>query len=313
MGYFGRHHCRILAGINGVALMAISDTNQQAMDDVLRSHSQRVNAMGDSPLSASIDYHQMLPLVDAVVIATPTATHGPIALECLRAGKHVFIEKPITSTLQEADSIIEEAQGRGLITQVGHVERYNPAFIRAQSLIDAPLCIETERVSPLIERAFNIDVTLDMMIHDIDIVLSIVRSGVRSVKAVGAKVLTQKIDMARAWIEFDSGLNAILMAGRLYPHKRRLLKVFQRETALSVDLHNMTLTRHFKEAASIASEDIAVDMFEPLEMELMDFVNCIRDNKQPPVTALQARYALELTLLINDTIKENRAYESLMI
>ncbi|MBF0608221.1 MAG: Gfo/Idh/MocA family oxidoreductase [Candidatus Magnetobacterium sp. LHC-1] len=308
VGYFGRHHCRILAGLDGVVLSAISDTNRQALEDALRNHA------GDhSPLSTNTDYRQILPLVDAVVIATPTATHCPIALECLRAGKHVFIEKPISSTLQEADAIIQEAHSRGLITQVGHVERYNPAFLRAQSLIDVALCIETERCSPLIERAFNIDVTLDLMIHDIDIVLSIARSKARSVKAVGARVLTQKTDMARAWIEFDSGLNAVLTTGRLYPHKKRTLKVFQRENSLSVDLHNITLTRYFKDGTSIATEDIAVERSEPLQRELMDFVNCIRDNRQPPVTAGQARYALELTLLIDNIIKENKAYESLMI
>ncbi|MBF0336432.1 MAG: Gfo/Idh/MocA family oxidoreductase [Nitrospirae bacterium] len=312
-GYFGRHHCRILSGLDGVVLRAVSDTNQQALDDALRNHGRKEHTGSPSALSTSTDYRQILPLVDAVVIATPTATHCPIALECLRAGKHVFIEKPISSTLLEADAIIQEAHSRGLITQVGHVERYNPAFLRAQSLIDIPLCIETERLSPLIPRAFNIDVTLDLMIHDIDIVLAIARSKARSVKAVGARVLTQKTDMARAWIEFESGLNAVLMTGRLYPHKKRTLKVVQRDTSLSVDLHNITLTRYFKDGTSIATEDIAVESSEPLQSELMDFVNCIRDNRQPPVTAVEARYALELTLLINNIIKENKAYESLMI
>ncbi|KJU84782.1 oxidoreductase domain-containing protein [Candidatus Magnetobacterium bavaricum] len=314
VGYFGRHHCRLLSELAGVVLRGVSDTNPQAMDDVLRSRSAQDRAGGvASELTASVDYRRILPLVDAVVIATPTATHCPIALECLRAGKHVFIEKPITSTLQEADLIIQEAHRRGLITQVGHVERYNPAFMRAQSLIDTPLCIESERFSPLIDRAFNIDVTLDLMIHDIDIVLSIARSKVRSIKALGARVLTQKIDMARAWIEFDNGLNAVLMTGRLYPHKKRTLKVFHREFSLSVDLHNMALARHFKDGASIATEDIVIERSEPLKNELMAFVNCVRDNIHPPVTALQARNALELTLLINDIIKENKAYESLMI
>ncbi|MBF0345001.1 MAG: Gfo/Idh/MocA family oxidoreductase [Nitrospirae bacterium] len=315
LGYFGRHHYRILSKMKDVALTAVSDINPQRIEEVIFNLSAQTDQhQGDVvPNRCSTDYRQILPLIDAVVIATPTSAHCPIALDCLRADKHVFIEKPITATLEEADLIIQEAHNRGLKTQVGHVERYNPVLVRAQALIDTPLFIETERLSPLIDRAFNIDVTLDLLIHDVDIVLSIARSKMKAVRAVGARVLTEKIDVARAWIEFDNGLNAILTTGRLSPDKRRFIKVFQRDVSLSLDLHNITLNRHVLEGMSIKSEEVEVDRFEPLERELMDFVKCVRSDKEPPVTATEARNALELTILINNAIKENKAYESLMI
>ncbi|MBF0488810.1 MAG: Gfo/Idh/MocA family oxidoreductase [Nitrospirae bacterium] len=296
VGYFGKHHGRIVSELDGAVLAAVCDADLSRAEEAASRYACQA--------FTSVD--RALPLADAFIIATPTQTHNAIAMKCLRAGKHVFVEKPITGSVDEAGQLIDEANARGLTLQVGHVERYNAGFKNLCTLLDAPAYIETQRLSPLIERAVGVDVTLDLMIHDIDVVLSISNSPVKSINAAGASVLTGRIDTAKAWIEFENGMKAFLYAGRLSSDKLRTLKVSQRNELLSLDYQSGMITKYIKNGSSI--EVIPLDvppMAEPLKEELRGFVESILTGKNPMVSGECGREALSLALSIGTIIRES--------
>ncbi|MBF0516770.1 MAG: Gfo/Idh/MocA family oxidoreductase [Nitrospirae bacterium] len=300
VGYFGKHHGRIITELSEAVLAAVCDTDF--------SVAQLAATQYNCPAFASVD--EALPLADAFVIATPTRTHSGIAMKCLRAGKHVFVEKPITEGVDEAAQLIDAANKRGLTLQVGHVERYNPGLISLRSMLDAPAYIETQRLSPLIERAAGIDVTLDLMIHDIDIVLSISKSPVKSINAAGSSVITGCIDTAKAWIEFDSGLKALLYAGRLASDKRRTITVSQRNEQLTLDYQSGIITKYVTSGSSVKAVPMndrpsAQPVVEPLKEELRGFIESVRTGKRPRVTGECGRKALSLALNIGNIIRDS--------
>ncbi|MBF0553124.1 MAG: Gfo/Idh/MocA family oxidoreductase [Nitrospirae bacterium] len=296
IGYFGKHHGRIVSELDEAELAAVCDADLSRAEEA----AQRYNCQA----CASVE--EALPLADAFIIATPTQTHSAIAMKCLRADKHVFVEKPITGGVDEADQLIDEANKRGLTLQVGHVERYNAGLRNLCALLRSPAYIETQRLSPLIERAAGIDVTLDMMIHDIDVVLSISDSPVKSINAAGASVLTSHIDTAKAWIEFESGLKAFLYAGRLSNYKLRTLKVSQRDEQLSLDYQSGMITKYIKNGSAIKT--IPLDkppVAEPLKEELRSFIESVLTGKKPMVSGECGREALSLALNIGTIIRES--------
>ncbi|MEO5359541.1 MAG: Gfo/Idh/MocA family oxidoreductase [Nitrospirota bacterium] len=296
VGYFGKHHGRIVTELEGAMLTAVCDIDFSRAEEAAKKYHCQAFATVDDALPSS----------DAFIIATPTQTHSGIAMKCLRAGKHVFVEKPITEAVDEASQLIDEANKRGLILQVGHVERYNAGVRKLSTLLDSPSYIETQRLSPLIERAAGIDVTLDLMIHDIDIVLSIAKSPVKSINAAGASVLTGCIDTAKAWIEFDSGLKALLTAGRLSTDKRRTLTVSQRNECLLLDYQSGMITKYIRNGSTIKA--IPMDeppMAEPLKEELRSFTESVLTGKKPVVTGECGRKALSLALSIGNIIRES--------
>ncbi|WP_420264366.1 Gfo/Idh/MocA family protein [Candidatus Magnetominusculus dajiuhuensis] len=296
VGYFGKHHGRIVSELDGAVLTAVCDADLSRAEEAARRYT----------CQAFTSVEQALPLADAFIIATPTQTHNAIAMKCLRAGKHVFVEKPITGGVDEADQLIDEANARGLTLQVGHVERYNSGFRNLCALLDAPAYIETQRLSPLIERAVGIDVTLDLMIHDIDIVLSISNSPVKSINAAGASVLTSRIDTAKAWIEFESGMKAFLSVGRLSSDKLRTLRVSQRNELLFLDYQSGMITKYIKNGSSIKAIPLDVPpMAEPLKEELRSFVESVLTGKTPMVSGECGREALSLALRIGSIIRES--------
>ena len=294
VGYLGQHHARIFSELEHVQLLGVADLDRSRADMIAAKFG----------CAAFADWKELVAQCDAVSIVTPTTTHHEITLACLKAGKDVFVEKPVTVTLEEAREIIAAADAGGRILQVGHLERYNPAIVAASGLIQNPRFIEAERLSPFLGRGTDVDVTLDLMIHDIDIVSGLVRSKVRSINAAGDRVLTGKIDAAKAWIEFENGCKALITASRLAPEKMRSLKVHQDDSYISIDYQAQEVRRYFKDATGIAFDVIKAESREPLKEELKDFVSCLQSRACPMVSGQEGMQALEIVLRINDLIAE---------
>jgi predicted dehydrogenase len=294
VGYLGQHHARIFSELEGVELFGVADRDTARAGEIA----------GKFGCASFPDWRDLVAGSDAVSIVTPTTTHHEIALACLQAGRDVFIEKPITESLAEAREIIAEADKQGRILQVGHLERYNPGIVAASALIKQPRFIEAERLSPFLGRGTDVDITLDLMIHDIDIVTGMVQSKVKSISAAGDRVLTGKIDAAIAWIEFENGCKALITASRLATEKVRRLKVHQEESYISVDYQSQEVRRYFKDATGIAFDVIRPESREPLKEELKDFVSCVQSRSCPRVSGREAMQALEVVLEINELLKQ---------
>ena len=297
VGYLGHHHARIYSELENVELIAVDIVKEKA-DNFAEKYG----------CESCYDYKPILNKVDALSIVTPTATHYSIALDCLKAGKDILIEKPITENINEADELINEAEKRGCILQVGHLERYNPAVLAASEMINKPLFVESERVSPFLGkggRGTDVDVTLDLMIHDVDIILSLIKQPVNEIRAVGADVLTDKLDVAKAWLKFDNGCTALATVSRLSPEKQRRLKVFQKDSYILVDYMNSEVKRYFRnEGGTISSHIRKPENKEPLKEELKDFIRCIRTRERPQVSGVEGRNALQVVLEISEIIKK---------
>ncbi len=296
VGYLGRHHARIYSELEGAELTAVADTGEGKAAEI-------ANLYGGRSFSK---YTDLFPLCDAVSIVTPTITHYAIAMDCLRAGKDVLLEKPITEGLGEGEDLIREAAKRSLILQVGHLERYNPGIIAASGMIGEPWFVESERLSPFLGRGTDVDVTLDLMIHDVDIVLSIVRSKLTDIRAVGESVLTEKIDLAKVWLEFENGCKAMITASRLSPEKRRRLMVFQKDSFISVDYQNHEVRRYFKNGPDMSVDTVRPEGKEPLKEELKDFIRCVETRSRPKVSGREALDALQVILKINEMVSNRK-------
>lgn len=293
VGYLGRHHARIFSDIEGVELAGVSDINETAAGEIAQTYGCRAYAR----------YREMIGQCDAVSIVTPTTTHHAIAMDCIAAGKDLLIEKPITADIGQAKAVVEAAAAKNLILQVGHLERYNPGIIAAAGMIADPRFIESERLSPFMGRADDVDVTLDLMIHDIDIVLSLVNARLTEIRAFGKTMITDMIDLAKAWLEFENGSRALITASRLSPEKVRTLKVYQRDAIIAVDYQKQEVSRSWRNGKEIVSEVIRPETREPLKEELRDFIFCVRDRKRPAVSGIEAMNALDVALKITDMLK----------
>jgi len=293
VGYLGQHHARIFSGIDGVELVGVADTETVQAGKIAEKY-------GCKPFA---DYTDLVDACDALSIVTPTTAHHAIAMVCLNAGKDLFVEKPITESLEEAREIIEAAEKNGLILQVGHLERYNPAIVAAAEMIKAPKFIEAERLSPFLGRGTDVDVTLDLMIHDIDIVLSMVRSKVKEIRATGDSVITGKIDVVKAWLEFESGCKALVTASRLATEKSRKLRIHQEDSYISIDYQSQEVRRYFKHGTDVSFDVVKSENKEPLKEELRDFISCLQSRRKPVVTGKEALDALEIVLKISEMLK----------
>jgi predicted dehydrogenase len=295
VGYLGRHHARIYSELADVELAGVADLDKAAAGEIA----------GRYGCASYADYRELTALCDAVSIVTPTSTHRDIALDCLRGGKDILIEKPITKSLEEAGDIIEESRRRNLVLQVGHLERFNPGVVAVSEMITDPWFIECERLSPFLGRGTDVDVTLDLMIHDVDIVMSMVKSGLRDVRATGGSIATENIDVAKAWLEFENGCTAVLAASRLEQEKRRTLKVFQADSYISVDYQNQRIVCHRKKDGA-SPEVITPEVREPLKEELKDFVRCVKTREKPRVSGDDAVKALQTVIEISDAVRGGR-------
>jgi len=295
VGYLGRHHARIYSSLEGVELVGVVDASKDARESIA----------GEYGTVAYADYHDVLDKADVLSIVTPTVTHCDIAMDCLRAGKDVLLEKPVTATVTEADRLIEEADTGGRILQVGHLERYNPAVVAMGKMVSFPLLIEAERVSPFLGRATDVDTTLDLMIHDIDIVTSLLKgAAITGIRASGSLFVSGNVDIAKAWLEFEGGAVAILTASRVANDKMRLLRVYQGSECLELDYQAMKILRKYPEAGMMGVEEIPIGNKEPLREEIEDFVACVKERRRPMVSAVEGRNALDIAMRISDMIRK---------
>jgi predicted dehydrogenase len=294
-GYLGRHHARIYSELDETELVYVVDSDEARAKDVAQKYGCR----------ACADYRDALGVVDAVNVVVSTTNHFEVALGCIKAGKDVFVEKPITSTLSQADEIVTEAERAGRVLQVGHLERYNPGVGLLSGMVDEPRLVEAVRFSPFLNRSVDVDVTLDLMIHDIDIALSLIKAPVRRVEAVGFSFVTDRIDEARAWIEFENSAVACLASSRVSSQKERRLKVFQKDGFMELDYQTGIVERTSPAGAS-EPESFRPEYKEPLKEELMDFARCVIKRERPKVSGVEGRNALKVALEIGSAMEKRR-------
>ena len=295
VGYLGRHHARILATLPGVELVAVVDINRSRADEVA----------GINQTRALADYREVVDLVDAVTVAVPTDRHHDVTQAFLSAGIPVLVEKPMARSLGEADAMIAAARRAGVALAVGHTERFNPAVAAARAILVDPRFIEVHRLGTFPERSLDIDVVFDLMIHDLDVVLSLVKSEVESIEAVGVPVLTPRVDIANARLGFGNGCIANLTASRISRDRVRKIRFFQPAAYLSIDygaqkVERWQLIRADGVAPRIHGGEIEVVNEEPLKRELADFVGAVVERRAPMVTGEDGRRALALAQRITD-------------
>jgi predicted dehydrogenase len=293
VGSIGKNHARIYSALPGVKFSAILDTNTEAADAT--SQEQGV------PVATTLE--EFASLVDAATVSTPTPHHYEIGKFLLNHGKHLLIEKPITETPEQALELVKLAKERAVILQVGHVERFNPVLSALEQRLTKPRFIEAHRLSPYPFRSIEIGVVLDLMIHDLEIILHLVRSPVKNIDAVGIPVLSKGEDIANARIRFESGCVANVTASRVSPEKMRKIRVFQEDAYLSLDYQKQSGEMFRLVNGTITREAVEIEKDEPLKRELLSFVECSRKGIQPVVSGSQAAAALELAIEITEMTK----------
>jgi predicted dehydrogenase len=296
VGHIGKSHARVYAGLGAehARLAAVFDADAQAARDVAAQYGSRA--------CASIE--EFAGEIDAATVSTPTPTHYELASFLLERGKHLLVEKPITESTADARALSELARQRGCVLQVGHIERFNPALGALESLLTRPRFIEAHRLSPYPQRSTEIGVVLDLMIHDIEIILHLVRSPLAHVDAVGVPVLSRGEDIANARLRFEDGCVANITASRISPEKMRKIRVFQEDAYLSLDYQNQTGEVYRRGAGGITREAVEIEKDEPLRRELQSFVECARAGLQPKVGGAQAAAALEVAVEITRRIAQ---------
>jgi len=299
VGALGRHHARILGELPEVELAGVADINE--------SRAREIGGLVNVPWVTNPA--EMLGRVDAVTIAVPTESHLSVALPFLQRGTAVLVEKPLARTLSEAQQIIDAAAASGAVLAVGHTERFNPAVEAVRPLVDHPRFIEVHRLGTFPDRSLDIDVVFDLMIHDLDVVLSIVASGIVGVEAVGVAVLTAKPDIANARLKFASGCIANITASRISKDRIRKIRIFQRDAYLSVDyaaqeVERWRLVKGNGARPAIEGGRLAVVQEEPLKRELADFVAAVREKRAPGVTGADGMRALELAQRITEAMQQ---------
>lgn len=303
VGYLGQFHAEKYAQLPQCDLMGVVDASAQNAQVV----ADKVGAQ------AYTDYTELLKDgVDAVSIVTPTSTHYDIANVFLEKGIHVLLEKPMTVTLEEADALIELAKQNDCVLQIGHLERFNPALMGAQDLLKQPKFIEAHRLAPYKPRATDVNVVLDLMIHDIDIILNLVKSEIKQVVASGAKVLSPTTDICNARIDFENGCVANVTASRISHKTERKMRVFQEQSCITVDFQNRVLNHYYTDTntpvdeqstPAILSQEQQWESGDALLSEISAFLNSIENNQPPLVTGQDGRRALYVAAEINKMVK----------
>ena len=301
VGHFGRNHARILSTLPNVQLEVVVDIHRGRAVEV-------ANQVG---AQAETDVTTLPGRVEAVIVAVPTEFHHPVVLPLLEKGLSVLVEKPMALAVAEADEMVAAASAGGAILAVGHTERHNPAVAAALPLVKAPRFIEVHRIGAFTARSLDVDVVFDLMIHDLDIVQSVVGSEVESIEAVGVPVLTDHVDIANVRIRFASGCLANLTASRISRDRVRKLRFFQRDAYISVDCaeqqaESWHVDRTTDSAPTINGGKLEVPMGEPLEYELVDFIDAVSTGGQPRVDGKGGRNALALAQQVAVEMKEGR-------
>ncbi len=301
VGHLGRFHAFKFAAFPEVELIGVVD--------VVPERARQVAAKCNT--KAFFDYREVLPLVDAVSVVVPTVYHFEVTEAALKAGCHVFVEKPLAASPREAQTLVQMAHEFGLVLQVGHIERFNPAIKKLLSTVTNPLFIEAQRVSRFSPRCLDVDVILDLMIHDIDLVLSLVESDLIDLQAAGAPVITGKIDLASVRLRFKNGIVANLTASRVGPKPARSFRVYQPWAYLAADtlestFVKVTLTKDGPENGDLPAPE-KFTQADPLKEELEAFVKAVKKRELPPVSGIEGFKALELAFRIKKEIERQKA------
>ncbi len=318
VGYVGRHHARILSGLEDVELVAVADIDldqakligsENGCGFTKNHHRLIYGGSGDW------DDPKREKKVDAVTVAVPTEDHASVAIPILDSGIPVLVEKPIAASLAESDKMIQAANDGGTLLAVGHSERYNPAVTTAMPLVNEPRFIEVHRLSTFQGRGLDVDVIFDVMIHDLDLLLSVVNAEVESVEAVGVPVLTDRHDIANVRLRFANGCIANLTASRISRDRVRKLRFFQHHSLVTVDcvakaVEAFQVIRDTEGEATIKGGPIAVPAGEPLELELRGFVDAVKTNRGPLVDGAAGRRALALAERIAVSMDSRQSGES---
>ncbi len=315
VGHLGQHHARLYSEIDNIETLAIFDTDSARAQEIAKKFNGK----------AFTNLDDFLYNVDLVSIASPTQSHYKYASYCLEHKKNILVEKPICSTLHDAKNIVQLQERSGMKCQVGHIERFNPAIVALSSVLLRPAFIEANRLAPFTPRGSDVPVVYDIMIHDIDIILSLVQSRVKEINAVGVPILTNDIDIANAKIEFENGTLANITSSRISLKKERKIRFFQKDMYISLDYQdkivrvvqkNPQVDTIMKEIMSGAREANIFDLYrteelpviekEPLRAEIESFISSINNDTKPIVDAQDGYEALRVAYKIMEDIEKNR-------
>jgi predicted dehydrogenase len=297
VGYLGRFHAQKYAALENVDLVGVADVSRERAEEVAT----------EVGTTAFTDYRELLAHVELVSIVVPTQYHFPVAKECLKAGCHILLEKPVTQTVAEAEELIRMAAERHLVFQVGHLERFNPAILALRGVLKNPLFIESHRLAPFKSRGTDVNVVLDLMIHDIDIILNMVHSTVKVVNSVGVPVLSNEVDIANARLQFENGCVANVTASRASRESMRKIRIFQSDAYISIDYQERKIAIFRKGGEgfpipglpNVTMEEKSFEQGDALLAEIRAFIDAVGTGTAPPVTGEDGKRALELALQIN--------------
>lgn len=304
VGYLGKYHAQKYKNIEDVELVGVADVDLSTAEKVAK----------ENDCKAFNDYRELLKEVDAVSVVVPTSYHHDVALECIAAGVDMLMEKPITTTVEEADTIIAKAEEKNLVLQVGHLERFNPAVEAMMPFLTMPVFIESQRISTFKNRALDVDVILDLMIHDIDIILNIIKSPLETIHTVGAPVVTDFTDIANARLIFENGATANVTVSRISRTNTRRMRIFQPGSFINVDFANrkvmtMKLKKGEFQENGMPKQDIVVNSFpegDALNSEIIHFVKNVRERTTPLVSGYEGRRALDVAMQVIQQIKDHQ-------
>src|SRR5262252_4720918 len=292
VGHIGSNHARLYAEIPSAEFTAVYDV------DPFRN--RIIASKFRATPTSSLD--EFISMVDAASVATPTNTHYEIARSLLSKGKHALVEKPITDNTGHASELAELAARNGLILQVGHVERFNPVLGALEKHLTHPRFIEAHRLRPYSERGTDIGVVLDLMIHDLEVILHFVRSPLWSIDAVGVPVLSKSEDIANARLHFEDGCVANITSSRISPERLRKIRIFQEDAYLSLDYQNQSGEVYRRVGGHITRDRVDIEREEPLKLQLASFIECASTGREPRVSGSQATAALKLAVEITKRI-----------
>ena len=302
VGYLGKFHAKIYSAHPDVELVGVVDTHYEQAREIAAQYST-------NPYS---DFNDLLEKVDAVSIVVPTTHHYQVAMPFIKAGVNILLEKPIAATVEQAEELVNAADKRNLILQIGHLERFNAGIVALSELVEVPRFIEAHRLGEFTVRATDVDVVTDLMIHDIDIILSLTKSVVSHVSAVGSKVITDEIDIANARLEFENGSVANVTASRVSNKKFRRIRVFAPDKYLAVDFNAQNvevITKTHKQPdqpfAGLKREILDIEAVQPLDAEIDNFVNAVKGIKKPAVSGHDGLAALAVANLVKERIYQN--------
>jgi len=297
VGAIGQNHARIYAELEGADLVAVYDADPARAKEIA----------GKFGAQAVDSLTELASLVDAASVSVPTAYHREVGTQLLEAGVHIMVEKPIADAVDDAKALIQLAKEKQRVLQVGHIERFNPVMAQLEARMTGPRFIESHRLSPFPKRSLDIGVVLDLMIHDLEIILHLVRSPIESIDAVGVPVLTHREDIANARLRFENGCVANITVSRISPERMRKIRVFQGDSYLSLDYQDQSGWIYRKDGYEIAREEVEVEKDEPLKLELAAFIECAAAGAQPKVSGEQGADALDVALKITRLIEEANA------